>query len=59
MLDSFIIDELKQREQERRYDEKRPVLDIPALDYDHEEPEQNHSPEPKSERGVAIVDFSI
>lgn len=59
MLDVFIIDELKRREQDRRHDAERPVLEIPVLEYDYEEPIQDHAPEPPAERGVVIIDFSI
>lgn len=57
MLDAFIIEEIKRREQEedRRGDERRPRLDIPV------EPEHPLVPsgEEKPDRGVVIIDYSV
>lgn len=60
MLDAFIIDELRRRQQERREDDERPALEIPAPEsHDHEPPEQNHAPDDEPERGVTVVDFTV
>jgi hypothetical protein len=57
MLDAFIIEEIKRREQEeeRRRDEGRPRLEIPI------EPERPLVPsgEDKPDRGVVIIDYSV
>ena len=58
MLDAFIIEELKRREQERRREE-RPVLRVPL---DEEVPpetgDENIDPEDEEEDGsVIIIDY--
>lgn len=56
MLDAFIIEEIKRREdEERRRDEGRPRLEIPI------EPERPLVPsgEEKPDRGVVIIDYSV
>jgi hypothetical protein len=57
MLDAFIIEEIKRREQERqRQDSERPSVHIPL-------PEPGRAPqqseEEKPPRGVVIIDLSI
>ena len=55
MLDAFIIEELKRREQERRRDE-RPTLRIP-LD-EEVPPETDENVDPDEEDGsVIIIDY--
>ena len=58
MIDAFIIEELKRREQEeeRRRDSERPYLELPL----QEEPLQpsEESTDQKSDRGVLIIDFA-
>jgi hypothetical protein len=58
MLDAFIIDELRRREQEQRSVDERPALEVPEPD-EPVKPEQIHSEEPEVERGVAIIDFTV
>ena len=59
MLDAFIIEELKRREQERRRDE-RPTLRIPL---DEEVPpetpatDENIDPEDEEDGSVIIIDY--
>ena len=57
MLDAFIIEELKrrEREEERKRDEQRPRVEIPASD----EKPVHPSGEDKPERGVVIIDYSV
>lgn len=57
MLDAFIIEEIKRREQEReRHDSDRPSVQIPL-------PEPGRAPqqseEDKPQRGVIIIDYSV
>ncbi len=57
MLDAFIIEEIKRREQEReRRDNERPSIHIPP-------PEPSRMPqqseEDKPSRGVIIIDYSV
>jgi hypothetical protein len=57
MLDAFIIEEIKRREQEReRQDSDRPSIHIPAP-----EPARppHQSEEEKPSRGVVIIDYSV
>lgn len=71
MLDPWIIEQIRRREEdERQRREQRPAVEMP----DYREPphgygrrptsdspsddDDDHSP-PKSERGVAIIDFSV
>ena len=57
MLDAFIIEELKRREQEReRKDSERPSIQIP-LPEPSQAPQQ--SEEDKPQRGVIIIDYSV
>ncbi len=58
MLDAFIIEEIKRREQERqrRQDSERPSIQIPLPEPDRA-PQQ--SEEEKPQRGVIIIDLSV
>jgi hypothetical protein len=58
MLDAFIIEEIKRREQERerRHDSERPGVQIPVPESDRA-PQQ--SEEEKPQRGVIIIDYSM
>jgi hypothetical protein len=57
MLDAYIIDELKRREQREQEDEQRPrpVLELP-LDDGRDEPVREDD-EDAPERGVIIIDM--
>jgi hypothetical protein len=58
MLDAFIIEELKRREQERRR-EDRPVLRIPLDEECPTETDENIDPEEEDEDGsVIIIDYN-
>lgn len=58
MLDAFIIEEIKRREQDRqrRQDSERPSIQIP-LPEPSRIPQQ--SEEEKPQRGVIIIDLSV
>ncbi len=61
MLDPWIIEEIRRREEEEREHRERPVLELP-LDVPayHPVPGQGgKAPEDEGERGVVIVDFSV
>lgn len=59
MLDAFIIEEIRRREQER--DDRRPRLELPLSEY----PEPHHRKNDRAEheeapqRGVIIIDYSV
>lgn len=62
MLDAWIIEEIRRREEAQRQNERRPaVLEVPL----HEPPrppngnEQGRSDEQDTPRGVVIIDFSV
>lgn len=58
MLDAFIIEEIKRREQERRReDERRPSL--PLHDDVPTRPVRQGGEDGDSDRGVIIIDYSI
>lgn len=56
MLDAFIIEELKRREQERRRDE-RPTLRIPLDEEAPPEGEEKIDPEDEEDGSVIIIDY--
>jgi len=56
MLDPWIIEEIRKREDQNQKDE-RPVLEIPLED--REGDDQQVREEDKAERGVVIVDFRV
>lgn len=60
MLDPWVIEQVIRREQQEQRDEARPALRLPLLPLE-EQGEAGHMSdhEEKSERGVAIVDFTI
>jgi len=58
MLDAFIIDEIRRREQEaeRRRDQQRPRQELPIPSHEPVRPEED---EPGNDRGVTIIDYNI
>jgi hypothetical protein len=56
MLDAFIIEELKRREQERRRDE-RPTLRIPLDEEAPPESDEDIDPEDEEDGSVIIIDY--
>ena len=63
MLDPWIIEEIRRREQEerrRREAEERPILEIPRRGPQHPEHDSQPGDEnPDGDRGVVIVDFRV
>jgi hypothetical protein len=59
VLDAFIIEEIKKREQER--DGERPRLELPLPDPEtHRQNERRERDDAeRPERGVVIIDYSI
>jgi hypothetical protein len=58
MLDPWIIDEIRRREEEQREHREQPVLEIP-MDLPVYPNSGNPNPQPGDERGVVIVDFRV
>jgi hypothetical protein len=54
MLDAFIIEEIKRREQERR--ERRPRLELPIPEPPPRRQDRRQDDQPQ--RGVLIIDYS-
>jgi hypothetical protein len=54
MLDAFIIEELKRKEQDRRRDNSQPQPELPSPS--HDEGTIRQSDEEKPHRGVVIID---
>ncbi len=59
MLDPWIIDEIRRREEAERHEHERPVLEIPIEMPRHPSTDTRPEPPPGEERGVVILDFSI
>lgn len=58
MLDPWIIEEIRRREERRSRLGERPVVEIPAAPPDEEECEETVK-EKGGERGVTVVDFTV
>jgi hypothetical protein len=58
MLDAFIIEEIRRREQEaeRRRDEQRPRPELPIPQHP---PSRKEEEEPSNDRGVTIIDYTV
>jgi hypothetical protein len=56
MLDAYVIEEIKRRERERERDD-RPVVELP-VPQPPRRPDRAPEPEPGSDRGVVIIDYS-
>ena len=57
MLDAFIIEEIRRREQEQ--DNQRPRLDIPLPEPKPARQNDRADEEDAPQRGVVIIDYSI
>jgi hypothetical protein len=55
MLDPWIIEEIRRREEAEQHDRQRPMLEIP-LEAPHY-PTSDATPPPGEERGVVIIDL--
>lgn len=56
MLDAFIIEEIKRREQER---DDRPRLDLPIPDRRPQRQNDSSEEDDVPSRGVVIIDYSV
>lgn len=57
MLDAFIIEELRRREeQERKRSEHQPRVDLPVHEEEEPERDENNEHKKKPSRGVTIID---
>jgi hypothetical protein len=54
MLPPFIIEQIRQREEQERARYEQPRLELPV---DRPAPHAPHAPEDKGERGVVIIDL--
>ena len=57
MLDAFIIEEIRRREQER--DDRRPRLELPLNDHPTQRQIDRSEREETPQRGVVIIDYSV
>jgi hypothetical protein len=58
MLDAFIIEEIRRREQERDSHGSRPQLPVPEPSRPAQQNEQ-HEEDDAPQRGVVIIDYTI
>jgi hypothetical protein len=61
MLDAYIIEELKRREEKKRQKERqRPCIKLPVEEEEYPDPvtDDHHSGRDDRDRGVVIIDFS-
>jgi hypothetical protein len=58
MLDPWIIEEIRRREEEEQKERERPVVELPLDHPVHPRP-QGKSEENRDERGVVVVDFRV
>jgi hypothetical protein len=63
MLDPWIIEEIRRREEEERRDERAPaVIELPMPELEPTLPSDgrpNRRPDEDTPRGIAIIDFSV
>ncbi|HEY7956465.1 MAG: hypothetical protein ACHQ17_10265 [Polyangia bacterium] len=59
MLDPWIIEEIRRREEEERHQRERPVVEIPLEAPVHPGQGGKPSEDTGQERGVVIVDFCV
>ena len=60
MLDPWIIEQIRRREEEeRRYEDERPVLEIPLDRPPETDPSSYGNSEKPAERGIAILNYQI
>jgi hypothetical protein len=57
MLDAFIIEEIKKREQDQ--ESRRPRIDLPLPEPTPQRQNDNRDDEEVPERGVIIIDYSV
>ena len=56
MLPPFIIEQIRQREEQKKWDE-RPRLELPLDDMRPSTPNSDSAAEPEAPRGVVIIDL--
>jgi len=56
MLPPFIIEQIRQREEEKRRDD-RPVLELPIDDFVPRDRAGSRTPAQPEERGIVIIEF--
>lgn len=59
MLDPWIIEEIRRREEEERQDRQRPVVELPLETPPAYPVPQGKPDDSGEERGVVIVDFRV
>ena len=57
MLDPWIIEEIRRREDERRRDEGRSHLELPLEHPRYQEQDRSHVVPEREERGVTVIDI--
>jgi hypothetical protein len=57
MLDAYVIEEIKRREQEERRDD-RPVVELPLPSGPATPPNDGSGDDGSTDRGVVIIDYS-
>ena len=57
MLDAFIIEEIKKREQDQ--ENRRPRIDLPLPEPTPQRQNDNRDDGEEPERGVIIIDYSV
>lgn len=58
MLDAFIIEELKRREQ-RRDDRQRPVIELPLPSSEDRPRRSETEDDEQPQRGVVVIDLAV
>jgi hypothetical protein len=59
MLDPWIIEEIRRREEEERHQRERPILEVPLDTPAYPPAVPTGKPDEEVERGVVIVDFRV
>jgi len=57
MLDPWVIEEIKRREDERRREEERPRVQIPLHTPTFPDGDEAQPPKEEQERGVVVIDL--
>ena len=59
MLDPWIIEEIRRREEERREQSRRAIIEMPLPSPDMEERPERPDAGSDIPRGVTVIDFSV
>lgn len=57
MLDAFIIEELRRREEAENNRSERPMLELPLHDDNDYRPARKEDEQDETERGVIVIEF--